>query len=88
MISCVLCDVSGEEENLESSNLTIILNQNNKLCSILKTGSNTIDQKTIKESIQIAIQRNTYLNELMKEALSTSSSFSSTSSSIFNQKLA
>jgi len=68
---CMLCDVNGEEESLEGSSLTIIHNQNNKLCSILKSGSNATDQKTIKESIQIAIQRNNQLNQLMKEALSS-----------------
>lgn len=65
----ILADPTDEEENLANTTLTIIYNEDKKLCGISKLGGVTLSKSQMQECMKDAIERTDNLRNILKENL-------------------
>ncbi|ORX55399.1 exosome component 8-like protein [Piromyces finnis] len=65
----VLADPNEEEENLSSTSITFIYNEEHKLCGISKLGGIPLSSELIQDCMSSAIERTDSLRELLESTL-------------------
>jgi len=59
--------MTGEEEELASTQVTIIMNERKELLSILKSGGQSISDSQLSKSINLASERSSQLISLLDQ---------------------